>query len=327
MANRPGEFDLIKSLLAPLAKTFPGAMALTDDAAVFAPRAGHEVVVTKDAVVAGVHFLTTESPEAIAARALSVNLSDLAAMGATPTTYFMALMLPEELDADWLGRFTGQLAAQQEAYGIALAGGDTVSTPGPLAITITALGEVPAGTALIRGGACSGDDIYVSGCIGDATLGLALLKKDLAIADENDRRALIARHRTPMPRLRLGQSLRGLASAAIDVSDGLVADLEHICTASGVGAEVRLASIPLSPPARRLLTDGPAWFDKMLSGGDDYELIFSAPPASAGDISNAAREADVAISRIGQITERRELRWIDENGQPRIFASGGWKHF
>lgn len=327
MTERLGEFALIETLLAPLADRCPGAMALSDDAAILRARDGHEVVVTKDAVVAGVHFLENESPEGVAARALRVNLSDLAAMGARPTAYFMALMLPDSLRADWLGRFVDQLAADQDTYGIVLAGGDTVATPGPLALTITALGEVPAGTALTRGGAQPGDDIYVSGTIGDATLGLAIAKDELVLDDVSDRDSLVTRYRLPAPRIALGQALRGIANAAIDISDGLIADLDHICATSGVGADVALAAIPLSRPARRLIGRDPAWVERVLSGGDDYELIFTAPSGAAPRVLAAAAGCGVVVAGIGRITDGSGVRLFDDDGVPQVFEARGWSHF
>ena len=327
MAKRLGEFEIIETLLAPLADGFAGAMALSDDAALYTAADGHEIVITKDAVVEGVHFVENEVPEAVAARALRVNLSDLAAMGARPTAYFMALMLPARLGADWLGRFVDQLAADQDRYGISLAGGDTVSTPGPLSLSITALGEVPTGSALTRGGAQPGDGVYVSGTIGDATLGLAIVKGDLEIENAADREALIERYRMPAPRIDLGQGLRGVADAAIDVSDGLIADIAHIATGSGVGLELNIGMVPLSAPARRLSERDSSWVERLLTGGDDYELAFTAPTDATDRVADAANQGGVSVSLIGRVTDRSGVQLIGEGGVPRLFANRGWTHF
>ena len=327
MAKRLGEFEIIETLLAPLADGFAGAMALSDDAALYTAADGHEIVITKDAVVEGVHFVENEVPEAVAARALRVNLSDLAAMGARPTAYFMALMLPARLGADWLGRFVDQLAADQDRYGISLAGGDTVATPGPLSLSITALGEVPTGSALTRGGAQPGDGVYVSGTIGDATLGLAIVKGDLEIENAADREALIERYRMPAPRIDLGQGLRGVADAAIDVSDGLIADIAHIATGSGVGLELNIGMVPLSAPARRLSERDSSWVERLLTGGDDYELAFTAPTDAADRVADAANQGGVSVSLIGRVTDRSGVQLIGEGGVPRLFANRGWTHF
>jgi thiamine-monophosphate kinase len=327
MADRPGEFALIAQYLAPLAKACPGALGLADDAAVLQVTPGRELVATKDAVVAGVHFLENESPDVVAARALRVNLSDLAAMGARPKVYLMALALPPAVDAAWLEAFTGQLAADQQTYGITLAGGDTVATPGPLMVSITALGEVPAGAALTRSGARAGDRIYVSGTIGDAGLGLAALKGEGADPSDADVRAAIARHRFPEPRLGLGERLVGLAHAAIDVSDGLVADLRHICDASGRGAEIRADAVPLSAAVRARIAADPSCLAEALTAGDDYELLFTAPPGAADQVEAAARQAGVPVSEIGTVTETNGVTVVAAEGGPMELGAGGYAHF
>lgn len=327
MADRPGEFDLIAQYLAPLAESFPGALSLTDDAAVLKPTPGRDLVVTKDAVVAGVHFLAEESPDVVAARALRVNLSDLAAMGAHPTAYFMALALPPSLGVNWLEGFVGQLAADQRTYGISLAGGDTVSTPGPLTVSITALGEVPAGGALTRAGAQLGDRIFVSGTIGDAGLGLAALKGEAGPLIEEELGHAIKRHRFPEPRLELGQGLVGVASAAIDISDGLVADLGHLAGASSLGAEISAAAVPVSAAIADLIAAEPSWLARALTAGDDYELLFTVPQNAADDVASVSHRAGVPVAEIGIVVEEPGLTVLGADGGPMTFDAGGYAHF
>jgi len=321
MAGRSGEFELIRRFFAPLARDHPGSFALEDDAAVLAAEPGQEIVVTADAMVAGVHFLDGDPPGEIARKLLRVNLSDLAAMAARPLGYVLTAAWPAALDDDWIAAFAAGLAADQAEFEVALMGGDTVATPGPLTLSLTAFGEVPAGAALCRSGARPGDFLFVSGCIGDAGAGLALAQ-DRATADPATTAALLARYRLPRPRLALGQALRGVASACIDVSDGLLADLGHIVTASGVGAEVLLDSVPLSPGCRRLSTPEAA-----VAAGDDYELLFTAPPAAVERIPLLASRSGVAISRIGRIDAAGGIRVLRADGTPVKIAATGFRHF
>jgi thiamine-monophosphate kinase len=316
-----GEFEFIARRLRRLA-TAPGALDLTDDAALLDPTPGHQLVLTKDAMVAGVHFLADDPPGQIAQKLLRVNLSDLAAMGARPLGYLLALARAREISDDWLAAFCSGLAADNAEFGVGLLGGDTVATPGPLTLSLTAIGEVPAGSALLRSGARPGDDVWVSGTLGDGALGLKVLQGELEVpADARAR--LIERYRLPRPRLALGQALRGIASAAIDVSDGLVADLGHILETSGVGAELHANALPLSPAARGL----PGARDAALSGGDDYELLFTAPPTQREPIEALSRRLDLPLARIGAIRAGSDLRILDANGQMIELPSRGWQHF
>ncbi|HEX5795196.1 MAG TPA: thiamine-phosphate kinase [Geminicoccaceae bacterium] len=316
------EFAFIAERLRPLAAGTPGALGLADDAALLDPPAGAELVLTKDAMVAGVHFLPDDPPGDVAKKLLRVNLSDLAAMGAAPLGYLLALIRPKATAEDWLADFCRGLAEDQATFGIGLLGGDTVSTPGPLALSLTALGHVPRGTALRRCGARPGDDVWVSGTLGDAALGLKVLQGELAVADEV-RAPLVERYRLPQPRLALGEALRGLASAALDVSDGLLADLGHILETSGVGAEVRTAALPLSAAAQGL----PGAREAALAGGDDYELLFTAAPARRARIGALARELALPITRIGAIEAKPGLRVLDAAGRLIPIERAGWQHF
>ena len=316
-----GEFEFIARRLRPLA-TDPGALDLIDDAALLDPTPDKQLVLAKDAMVAGVHFLEGDPPGQIAKKLLRVNLSDLAAMGAAPLGYLLALARSREIADDWLAEFCAGLAADNAAFGIGLLGGDTVSTPGPLTLSLTAVGEVPKGAALLRSGARAGDDIWVSGTLGDAALGLKVLQGELEVAVDA-RAALIAHYRLPQPRLALGQALRGVAGAAIDISDGLVADLGHILEASGVGAELRADQLPLSAAARHL----PGARDAALAGGDDYELLFTASPARRAEIAALARRLGLPLTCIGQIRAGSDLSILDAAGQEIKVAKRGWQHF
>jgi thiamine-monophosphate kinase len=318
---RLGEFELIDRLIKPLSKGFPGALGLTDDAALVRLPEGCELVVAADAMVAGVHFLPDDPPGLIAGKLLRVNLSDLAAMGADGLGYLVTFARPASLDDAWLAAFWQGMAEDQARFGVHLLGGDTVSTTGPTSLSLTILGTVPLGTALRRGGARPGDEIWVSGTLGDAALGLRILR-GLA-ATEDQALALIDRYRTPRPRLALGRALRGIANAAIDVSDGLVADLGHILGTSQVGARLEAKRLPISAVARSV----PDALTAALTGGDDYELLFTAPPSAAERIA-ALATAEVPLTRIGEITAEPGLVVVDPDGRPRSPAArGGWQHF
>src|SRR5262249_30620202 len=256
-ADLPGEFELIARYFAPLARGFPGAYGLRDDAAVIAPAAGNELVAKSDAIVAGVHFLADDPPDLVARKALRVNLSDLAAKGATPRAYMLDIMLPGTATEAWIAEFARGLATDQAEYGVHLIGGDTDLTPGPLAIAVMAFGEVAAGRILRRGGAREGDDVLVTGTIGDAALGLACLRGALPDLDCGSCALLADRSRLPQPRVTLGPQLVGLATASLDVSDGLIADLRHLCEVSGCQAVVEAPRVPLSEAARAVIAGRP----------------------------------------------------------------------
>jgi thiamine-monophosphate kinase len=316
-----GEFEFIARCLRPLA-TARGALDLTDDAALLDPAPGRQLVLAKDAMVAGVHFLEQDPPGQIAQKLVRVNLSDLAAMGAAPLGYLLALARSRDTSDDWLAAFCAGLAADNAAFGIALLGGDTVATPGPLTLSLTAIGEIPSGAALLRRGAKPGDDIWVSGTLGDAALGLKVLQRELDVTEEAGA-PLIERYRLPQPRLALGQALRGVARAAIDISDGLVADLGHILEASGVGAELQADRLPLSAAARDL----PGARAAALAGGDDYELLFTAPRKRRAEVAALARQLDLPLTRIGAIRAASGLSMLDAAGREIEVAIRGWQHF
>ena len=325
-ARRSGEFDRIARFFAPLAKSFPGAFGLLDDAAVIAPAPGTELVVTTDTIVAGVHYVGDEPPGLIAAKLLRVNLSDLAAMGATARAYTLNIALPRNVDDDWLEDFAAGLADDQNRFGIELIGGDSVGTPGPTVLTLTAFGEVPVGGALRRAGAIPGDRVFVSGTIGDGTLGLRAVRGELEGVPDATAAALTARYRKPEPRLALGCRLRSIAHAVADVSDGLVADLGHIADASGAAAEIDVDAVPLSVAARTTVDGEPEALKALLTGGDDYELVFCAPPSKAQALEAVAREIGLALTAVGRIEAGRGVRVLVPSGKPIAFDRAGFTH-
>lgn len=301
------EFSLIARHFAPLAASFPGSLNLTDDAALVDVPPGMQLVITKDAITAGVHCFGTEPAALIARKLLRVNLSDLAAKGARPLCYFLALILPQDTQEAWVADFAAGLAQDQAEFGIHLAGGDTTATPGPLSLSLTALGTVPAGGMLRRSSARAGDALYASGTLGDAAAGLALLS---AGGGERtpEQAHCIARYHLPQPRLALGHRLRGLATACMDISDGLAQDAGHLCAASGVGAVIEAARLPRAG----------ATLAQALTGGDDYELLFTLPlgaPVPEG------------CTRIGHMTEESGVRVLDAGGAAMALPRAGYRHF
>jgi thiamine-monophosphate kinase len=296
-----------------------------DDAAVIRPTRGMELVVSVDMLVEGRHFLRDTDPRRLGHKTLAVNLSDLAAMGASPRYALLAGALPDAEEA-WLGEFATGFFAVADAYGVELIGGDT--TKGPRNLCVTIIGEVPPGTALTRGGAKMGDDIYVSGSLGDAALALAALQQRTTLAP-NALEAARTRLESPTPRVALGERLRGIASAALDVSDGLTGDLAHILDASHVGAIVELASIPRSPALDEKLGGGERELALrcLLAGGDDYELCFTANPALRHRVTDIGRALELPLTRIGAITPAQEFIVRDAHGSPLAALPRAFDHF
>ena len=324
---RPGEDELIARYFAPLAG--PGGLGLLDDAALVQAPPGREIVLTKDALVAGVHFFADDPPDAIARKALRVNLSDLAAKGADPLGYALALALPGDWTADWLAGFARGLGEDAAAYGMPLLGGDTVKTPGPLVISVTALGSVPEGTMVRRTGVRAGDALYVTGTVGDAALGLRLRLGEqwLAGLGAAAKSHLLDRYLLPRPRNALAAVLREFATGAMDVSDGFAGDLAKMLRVSGVGARVELARVPFSDAAVEAETLDKMSLDIALAGGDDYEIICSVPEARAGDFELGARAAGVDVTRIGVAVAVAGLRFFGGDGLERVLRQGSFSHF
>jgi len=323
---------LVARYFAPLARAFPGAYGLLDDAAVISPARGNELVVKTDTIVASVDFPLEMAPDLIARKALRVNLSDLAAKGALPRAYLVDLVLPVTTDERWIAKFAAGLERDQAEYGVHLIGGDLSSTPGPVTIVVCALGEAPISRIVRRGGARADDTIFVTGTIGDAALGLTALRGGLAELDDDSRCFLFDRYRLPQPRVTLGPGLIGVATAAIDISDGLIADLRHLCEVSRVDALVEATSVPLSPAARKAIAGDPQRLLSALTGGDDYEVLFTAPPDAAERISELARSASTPITPIGRITrslqgDATHVVVLDDLGRATRFTPEGWTHF
>ncbi len=323
--KRSGEFEIIARFFAPLAGE--GAFGLKDDVAVLKPKPGHDLVVKTDGIVESVHFFKNDPPSSIAQKALRVNLSDLAAKGAEPLGYLLTLALPSWVDDAWLASFAGGLAADQKEFGLSLLGGDTDSTPGPLTISVTALGQIAEGKMIRRGGARAGDLVFVSGTIGDGGAGLAVLKAAGAKLDARQREALIARYRLPEPRLKLGRKLVGVASAALDVSDGLIADLGHIAEVSGVRIVVEATRVPMSDACRALWGTSNEAIARAATVGDDYEIAFTAPAPSLAQVQAAARESGVAVSEIGRVEAGSGVTLLDAKGAPMTLSRMGFTHF
>jgi thiamine-monophosphate kinase len=324
-ASGLGEFGRIRRYFAPLAG--PGGLGLKDDAALIDCPPGRRIVATVDAMVCGVHYLPDDPPDLVARKLLRVNLSDLAAMGAVPKWYLLTTALPAELGDEWVARFATGLAEDQTNYGIALLGGDSVATPGPAVLSLTALGEVAAGAEIRRSGAQPGDRIWVSGTIGDAALGLAVLRGGHGELTAQHRAALAARFRLPEPRVGLGPRLAGLAHAMADVSDGLLADLGHICGASGVAATVRAEALPLSPAAAQVAAAEPGLRVRLAGAGDDYELLFAAPPEAAAALAALGAELGLRLTEIGSVEAGAGVRLLDAAGREIAVAATGYTHF
>jgi thiamine-monophosphate kinase len=316
----PSEFDLIRRhFTRPSRHT---ALAVGDDAALLVPRAGMQLAASTDMLVSGTHFFPDSDPEALGWKTLAVNVSDIAAMGAQPRWALLALALPQA-DEAWIAAFARGLFACAEHFAIDLAGGDT--TRGPLNLCVTILGEVPTGTAITRDGARDGDDIWITGWPGRAALGLAQLRGECTLAPERAAPCLEALHR-PQPRVAAGLALRGTASAMLDVSDGLLGDLGHILERSDCGARIEIAALPLAP---LLATGADLRLAQrcLLSGGDDYELLFAARPQHADKIAALSRTLELPITRIGTITAAKALLLRDADGHDHPPAQTGFDHF
>lgn len=332
-----GEEAIVQEYLAPLAAGYPGAFGLMDDCAAFTPVPDHDVVVKTDPVASGVHFLADDPPADIAWKALAVNVSDLAAKAAEPRAYLMALSFPEAPTRGWMAAFASGLAEAQAAFGMHLIGGDTDRRPGPVTISITVLGEVPSGRMVLRGSGRPGDVLFVSGTLGQAAMGLALLQEP-ALADRwgidgASARAAIAKYRRPQPRLALRDALRSHASAAMDLSDGLAKDLGRMCRASGTGATVSIGALPRDAVAAAAVAADPSRWNDVLAAGDDYEILVAvnadraaAFEAEANAAGRLAREP-FAMIRIGTVKATGKVSFLGPDGSPFVLQRSGWDHF
>lgn len=328
---RLSEDDLIATYFAPLAGE--GGLSLRDDAALLRLSPGRDLILTKDVLVAGVHFFSNDPPGAIARKALRVNLSDLAAKAAEPLGFLLGLALPGDWTTDWLAGFAHGLGEDASLYACSLLGGDTVKTPGPLTISITALGAVPAGKMAPRLGVEAGDQIYVTGTIGDAALGLKLRlgatsdQDWIGAASKASADFLLDRYLLPQPRLRLRGAL-AYAHAAMDISDGLAGDLAKMLRLTGMTAEVRLADVPLSKAAREALRAAPRLIETICTGGDDYEILCAVPPADSAAFMAAAENAGLKVSLLGSAVRGESApSFRDADGGVVSFARASFQHF
>lgn len=325
-----GEDRLIARYFQPIARD-PGAFGLTDDAAVLSTPHGHEIVLKTDAIVGGVHFFTDDPADAVARKALRVNLSDLAAKGAKPVGFLLSLALPKSVGEPWLKAFARGLGSDAKRYDCPLFGGDTVRTPGPVTISVAAFGTLPAGTMVRRGGARVGDVVFVTGTIGDAALGLKLRTDKNAAKrwalDPKMRKHLAARYLVPEPRNALAEALRMHASAGMDVSDGLAGDLGKLCGASGVAAEIEAMRVPLSAAARAALAAEPRLIETILTGGDDFEVVGAVPPARLVSLRSVAKTAGVQLTVIGRIVAGQGARFRNAEGRVLTFPRASFSHF
>lgn len=321
------EFARIEKLFAPLTRKASGADFLRNDAACLPElEMGWSWVVTSDALVEGVHFLPETSPDLIARKALRTNLSDLAAMGSRPRAYTLSLALRSDLPEpqSWIEGFCRGLERDQEQFSVSLIGGDSVSTAGPIWLSITAFGAVETGRELKRSGAELGDSVWVSGTIGDSALGLKAYRGEI----EDPSGHLKARYDLPNPRTELGPRLVGIATAALDVSDGLVQDAGHIARQSSLALELRLKDIPLSPAAHSVVEQDEAHLMRAITGGDDYELLFTAPSEADERLRSLSSELGLPLTRIGEVKQGSGVTLLDRKGQ-RVEGVGntGWRHF
>ncbi|MSP04441.1 MAG: thiamine-phosphate kinase [Acetobacteraceae bacterium] len=311
------EFSFIARHFAPLAG--PGADSLRDDVAILIPPPGRDLILKADALVEGIHFLPTDPPDLVARKLLRVNLSDLAGKGAIPIGYLVTISVSRATPDSWFAAFAAGLARDQTEFAVTLLGGDTTSTTGPIALSLTVIGHAAPGQTPRRGGAAAGDEIWVSGTIGDGALGLAVAQGRLADPTGH----LLDRYQLPRPRL--GLALGGIASASMDISDGLVQDLAHICRHSNLAAEIEATLVPLSDAARAA---GPGWRDTILTGGDDYEILLAVPSARAADLKAVAMRAAIMVTRIGRLEAGPPgVTVLDANGNPIPLNTGGWSHF
>jgi len=320
------EHSRIARYFAPLTRGEPGSFHLTDDAALLTPPPGQSLIVTTDSVIESIHVLPGATPQQFAQKLLRRNLSDLAAMGAAPWRYTLNIHTPRGLGDDWFAAFADTLATEQAQFGCVLIGGDSSSgaANAPIHTTLTCFGHID-GAPLLRSTAQVGDDLYVSGTLGDAALGLKLLQqKPQQLSPEVQ--PLIARYHTPEPRLALGAALRGIATAALDISDGLLADMAQLCTASHVGARVQREAIPRSPELQHFLDGDATIWGCILGGGDDYELCFTAPAHAREAIQALGAQLGLPLTRIGEITAAAGVVVVDESGVPVPIAQYGWEH-
>jgi thiamine-monophosphate kinase len=325
--SRPGEFELIERYFRPLAGD-PGAVSLTDDAAVYNPPGGEEVVLKADLIAEHIHFFPDDPPRSIAHKALRVNLSDLAAKGATPVGYLLSLALKPDWTEDWIAGFASGLAADQARYGVTLFGGDTSRAAGGTVVSVAAFGRAPVGAIVRRAGAKPGDIVFVSGTIGDAALGLRVRLGTIdSMPAGKSADHLLDRYLHPQPRVELAPVIRRFATASLDVSDGLVGDFAHICKQSGVGGEIDADAVPLSAGAKALVASDPTALATVLTGGEDFEILATVRASDADHFAEAAAEAGVPVTPIGRVVEGSGPPVVLRREGPIRLDQFGYTHF
>lgn len=327
-----GEFGIIERYFTPLAKNTPGAFDLKDDAGLITPPEGHELVLSADMIVSGVHYLDNAAPCDIAYKALAVNVSDLCAKGATPSVYLLSLALPENPGPVWLESLRQGFAEAQADFGCTLLGGDTVSTPGPVVLSITAAGFVPTGQMVHRMGAKPGDHVYVTGTIGDAALGLIVLrdarKAETANLSEDQISFLHNRYWRPRPRIEAIDAILSHANAVMDISDGLAGDFSKLCAASQAGGSINAASVPLSDAARQWLEAEPKRLGDIMTGGDDYELLVTVPQNAQDQFESDCRNSGISVKCIGRIiSPSKSVSIFGKDGKELTLENLGYEHF
>ncbi len=331
MAQQDGssetEFDLIARLFAPLSDS-PHGLNLTDDVGLVPDTDGRSCI-TNDMIVAGVHFLADDPADQIAQKLVRVNISDLAAKGAQPVGCLLSAAFNQQRDISWLEAFANGLAEDMSAFGLVLIGGDTVRTPGPDTFSLTAIGRLGEGGMVTRAGAMAGDGLYVTGTIGDAGLGLRILRGELGAVALGTRTRLEGRYRLPQPRADFGRKLSGFASASLDVSDGLIADAGHLADASGLTARIDFDRVPLSSSATRVVKKDRSLHLSLLGAGDDYEILFAAPADAAEAVAEASGDTDTPVTRIGDLAPGKagEVSVVDGQGMALDVPKMGYQHF
>ena len=320
------EDHLIARFFKPLASD-PGALGLSDDAASLRPPAGCDLVLTTDAIVGGIHFFQDDTAQTIAGKALRVNLSDLAAKGARPLGFLLSLAIPKNIGEDWLAGFAEGLRADAVLFGCPLFGGDTVRTSGPITISVAMFGSVPEGTMVRRAGAMAGDRVFVSGTIGDAALGVMVRGDKAGTLSEPHRKHLLSRYLLPQPRNALAETVRTHATAAMDISDGLVGDFTKLCRVSDVSADIAVAGIPLSDAAKAVIAGDSGRMETAITGGDDYEIVCTVPAAKAAGFRAGAKAAQIAVTEIGEIKPGQGVRFLGDDGRPLEFKRRSFSHF
>jgi len=319
------EDKLIARFFGPIA-TDPGALGLTDDAAFIKPPPGTEMVLKTDAIVGGIHFFPEDPADAVAQKALRVNLSDLAAKGARPLGFLVSLALPNDIGDDWLSAFASGLREDAATYKCPLFGGDTVRSPGPVMVSVATFGSVPEGRMVKRAGAKAGDHVFVTGTIGDAVLGLHLRRGARWPLDDKQREHLLSRYLLPRPRNALAQAVLDYASASMDVSDGLAGDLAKLCRVSKVAAAIEVARVPLSDAAQAAVAQDASLIEPVLTGGDDFEILCTVPPANIDRFRVAAMMARTAVTDIGVIGEGEGAVFNRPDGTVMSFAHASFSH-